>query len=81
MDDGTGVVECIRWLRDFKEFEEWDPPKFGQLAIVTGTIDTKGLTSKRKLSINKERFTTDPNEEILFWAEALKLGRDFYKIF
>lgn len=80
MDDGTGEVECIRWLRGEAEYCWWEPPKFGQVVIVTGTIDSKSPTDKRQLSIHKERFPTDPNEEILFWCEALKLGKGFYGI-
>ena len=80
MDDGTEEVECIRWLRGEEEYCWWEPPKFGQVVIVTGTIDPKSSGSRRQLSVYKERFPTDPNEELLFWSEALKLGKDFYKI-
>lgn len=80
VDDGTGTVECIRWLKGEAEYCWWEPPKFGQFVIAIGTIDPQSSPPKRRLIVSRERFPTDPNEELLCWAEALRLGKDCYKL-
>lgn len=84
LDDGSGVVDCIRWVKDLKSASEKVVPfpNLGDCVSVCGSLrypSWRGSTSIREIVIDSLKVVKDPNFEPLFWLQILQLRRDVFR--
>ncbi|ORZ22117.1 hypothetical protein BCR42DRAFT_162666 [Absidia repens] len=73
VDDGSGVLPCVRWKDNIKKREMVN---MGDCVRITGRIATYNGT--RQVKIFDLAVLTDPNWELLFNLEIMALRRDHY---
>ena len=86
IDDGTGVIEVLRWHTDSKGRESniGTLPRLGDSVRVCGKLkypNWSGATGVREINVDCLTVLRDPNFELLFWLQTVKLGKTVYSKF
>jgi hypothetical protein len=71
VDDGTGVVQCNKWVN-----EEELLVRRGDLVVVRGQIHS--YQNRRELNVTHIRAEEDPHAEIFHWLQVIYLTRHVY---
>jgi len=74
VDDGTGVIPCVLWLKQGRE------TKFailGDYVFVQGRVGE--FWDRRQLTINGLEINNDKNAEAKHWLEVLWLNKEVYR--
>ena len=84
VDDGTGVIQCLRWHTDStgRTASTGDLPELGDCVRVCGKLkypNWTGARGKREINVDCVTKLDDPNFEFMFWLQAIQLGLTEYK--
>ena len=73
VDDGTGVMECIRWGQDKDE-----AIILGSLVWVMGRVTQ--FKGDLQITVNLMQKSDDPNAETAFWLKTIDLSTCVYRL-
>ena len=78
------MIECLRWHTDSKgrEANIGKLPSLGDCVRVCGKLkypNWSGACGVREINVDCLTVLSDPNFELLFWLQAIKLGMTEYK--
>lgn len=81
LDDGSGAVGHFVWYLDGTEEENFRLTcrvALGAFMAVLGTM--KWHHGEAEITVEKPIFSSDPNTELLWWTEVVRIHREFYCI-
>ena len=86
IDDGSGVIEVLRWHADSNGHNEniGKLPRLGDSVRVCGKLkypNWSGASGIREINVDRLCVLRDPNFELLFWLQTVKLGETVYSKF
>ncbi|KAI8896133.1 hypothetical protein BC833DRAFT_117329 [Globomyces pollinis-pini] len=74
LDDGTGIIDCVLWYTDqMKVLQNPCDIKLGDLVSLNGRLSY--FRDLKQVVINSYAVESDPNLELLHWAQAMHLKR------